>query len=132
MSADPRTGVPTERDGAHNRSMTSPELPREEAAAALGARHELGQEMEPAVVEAFAERVERAIDARVVARLAGRGAAPGRRGGERRHDLALPIVSLGVAIPLTAIAADAGGFLAVLVVWIGLVAINVAHARRRA
>jgi hypothetical protein len=114
--------------------MTSPELPREEVAAALGARRELGQEMEPAVVEAFAERVERAIDARVDARLAGRGAAPapGRRGGERRHDLALPIVSLGVAIPLTAIAADAGGFLAVLVVWIGLVAINVAHARRRA
>ena len=53
--------------------MTGPEIPREEAASPLGARRELGAEMEPAVVEAFVERVERQIDARVDARLAERG-----------------------------------------------------------
>ena len=92
--------------------MTGPEIPREEAASALGARRELGAEMEPAVVEAFVERVERQIDARVDARLAERG------GGRARHDgwLSLPIASLGVAI---------------LIVWIGIVAVNVAHARGR-
>ena len=105
----------------------APAVPREEAAAALGARRELGAEMEPAVVDAFVERVERAIDARVDARLAQRGGAARRSGGS---DLALPIVSLGLAIPLTAIAAGIEGYLAVLVVWIGIVAVNVAHARR--
>jgi len=108
-------------------AMTGPEIPREEAASTLAARRELGAEMEPAVVAAFVERVERQIDARVDARLAERG------GGRARHDgwLSLPIASLGVAIPLTAIAGGIGGLVAILIVWIGIVAVNVAHARGR-
>jgi hypothetical protein len=111
--------------------VSTPGLPREGAAAALAARRELGAEMEPAVIESFVERVERAIDARVDARLADRRrrGAPAPR-GSGFDELALPIVSLGVAIPLTAIAAGTGGLLAVLLAWIGIVAVNVAHARR--
>lgn len=107
--------------------MPAAEIPREEAAAALGARRELGAEMEPAVVDAFVERVERSIDARVDARLDTRGGGRARRGQGSLP--ALPIVSLGVAIPLTAIAGGIGGLLAILIVWIGIVAVNVAHAR---
>ena len=103
--------------------MPAAEIPREEAAAALGARRELGAEMEPAVVDAFVERVERSIDARLDTRGGGRA----RRGQGSLP--ALPIVSLGVAIPLTAIAGGIGGLLAILIVWIGIVAVNVAHAR---
>lgn len=111
--------------------MERPDIPHQEAASALGARRELGAEMEPAVVEAFVERVEREIDARVDASLAerGRGGARPRGGGDGR--LALAFVSLGVAIPLTAIAGGTGGLLAILIVWIGIVAVNMAHVRGR-
>jgi hypothetical protein len=86
--------------------------------------------MEPAVIDAFVERVERAIDARVDDRLARRGGgAPARSGAA--NELALPIVSLVAAIPLTAIAGSIQDLLGILVVWIGIVAVNVAHARRR-
>lgn len=85
--------------------------------------------MEPAVIDAFADRMERAIEARVDTRLAERGP---RRPAARddRADLILPVVSLGVAIPLTAIAAAVSGFLAVLIVWLGLVGVNWAYAQR--
>ncbi len=39
----------------------------------------------------------------------------------------LPIVSLGVAILLTAIASATSGWLAVLIVWLGMVAVNCAY-----
>ena len=104
-------------------------MPRDDIAAALEARRELGREMEPAVVDAFADRMERAIEARVDARLAERRAdAPARHSGAADH--VLPIVSLGVAIPLTAIAAATAGWLAVLIVWLGLVGVNWAYAQR--
>ena len=37
--------------------MPSPELPREDVQAAFEARRELGGDMEPAVVDAFADRM---------------------------------------------------------------------------
>lgn len=110
--------------------MPDPELPREEAEAVLAARLELGPEMEPALVDSFVERVERTIDARVDARLRERGDGGGARGQRDQH-LTLAIVSLGVAIPLTAIAGGTSGFLAILVVWLGLVGVNLAYAHRR-
>ena len=45
--------------------MAAPQIPRDDLIAAARARRELGDELEPAVVEAFLDRVERAIDARV-------------------------------------------------------------------
>ena len=109
--------------------MPTPDLPRGDIQAALEARRELGPEMEPAVVEAFVERMERAIDARVDARVAQSGARPARAGGRGGTELTLAIVSLGVAVPLTAISAARVGFFAVLVVWLGLVGVNWAYSR---
>lgn len=111
--------------------MPTPELPRDDIQAAFEARRELGPEMEPAVVDAFVERMERAIEARVDARLAQRGSR--RLPPEKLGDpaLMLAILSLGVAIPLTAISAATVGFLAVLIVWVGLVGINWAYSQRR-
>lgn len=111
--------------------MPTPDLPRDDIQAALEARRELGPEMEPAVVDAFVERMERAIEARVDARLAERGPsrAPARE-SKGNAELTLAIVSLGVAIPLTAVSAATAGFLAVLIVWLGLVGINWAYAQR--
>ena len=111
--------------------MPTPDLPRDDIQAALEARRELGPEMEPAVVDAFVERMERAIEARVDARLAQREPRSSSGEGRGGPELMLAIVSLGVAIPLTAVSAATAGFLAVLVVWMGLVGVNWAYSQRR-
>lgn len=115
--------------------MATPDLPRDEMQAAIDARRELGPEMEPAVIDAFVDRMERAIEARVDARLGQQASArPVRRERGGRDDglsgVVLPVASLGAAIPLTAIAASTAGFLAVLIVWLGIVAVNWAYAQR--
>lgn len=108
--------------------MPDPEISREDVSSAVGARRELGEDLEPEVIDAFLRRVERAIDTRVDARLAIK-----RDGASHGHDrsvLSLAIVSLGTGIPITAVAGEFGGLLGILVAWIGIVALNVAHARR--
>jgi len=106
--------------------MAEGRITREDVASAVGARRELGDEMEPAVVEAFLERVERAIDARV----AESRPAPRSEGGAG-SSLALSIVSLGTGIPITAIAAEAGGVVGIVAAWAGIVGVNFAHALQR-
>ena len=100
---------------------------RDDALAALSARRELGEEFEPAVVDAFVERVERGIDARIEARLAE--VKPER--GTDMTTVLVAVGSLACAIPLTAISASLTGVVGVLVVWVAILAINVAHARSR-
>jgi hypothetical protein len=41
------------------------------------------------------------------------------------------IISLGTGIPITAIAAEQGGVVGMLVVWAGIVGVNVSFARRK-
>jgi len=109
--------------------MGEARITREDVHSALGARRELGQDLEPEVVDAFLSRVERAIDARVEQRLAD--APRGRQGGGLEGSrLALAIVSLGTGIPITAIAAEAGGVLGIAVAWLGIAGVNAATARR--
>ncbi|HKF78263.1 MAG TPA: hypothetical protein VKF59_19135 [Candidatus Dormibacteraeota bacterium] len=116
--------------------MTEPpaQVSREDLAATLAARQELGPEFEPALVESFAQRLEATIDARLQAALA-RGAPPAPAPPATASAvvpaamrLAVAIVSLGVAIPVTAIAGESGGLVGVVVSWAGLVGINAAFA----
>ena len=93
----------------------------------VGARQELGPDMEPAVVDAFLDKVEAAIEAQAAERRPKpRGTVP--ESGER---LALAIVSLGAGIPITAIAADAAQALGIAIAWIGIAAVNFSFGRRR-
>lgn len=110
-------------------------MDRRDVEATLAARADLGPEMQDALVDSFAERVERAIEARVGAELAlretrsvpVRPAAP-RDGGR----LALAIVSTVMGVPVTAIVLGNGlGLAALLIVWTGLVLVNVLYGRRR-
>lgn len=110
---------------------SSPELPREEFEATLAARQELGKEMEPALVDAFVDRVEAALAAREAATGHASAAAVQRRDSESSRATAVAIVSAGVAIPLTAIAGGMAGFPGMLLVWVGLVCINLALAMGR-
>ena len=103
-----------------------PGLSADDVAVSLAVRSDLGAEHEPAVIAEFLDRVGSAIDARVDARLAERKQAA-RAAGSR---LVLPLASLVLGIPTTAIAAEQGVG-AVLVSWGGIAAVNVADALRR-
>ncbi|WP_405004802.1 hypothetical protein OHV13_11340 [Kitasatospora purpeofusca] len=115
---------------------------RRDLDATLQARKELGPEYESELVDSFLARIDARLDARVERRVAerlgpadGYGPAEGygrpgygpRRFG-RRSAARLPIVSLVLGIPLSAIAADSGGFLGLLVCWGGIVGVNVSSA----
>lgn len=115
---------------------------RRDLDATLQARKELGPEYESELVDSFLARIDARLDARVERRVAERlGPAEGygptegygrpgygpRRFG-RRSATRLPIVSLVLGIPLSAIAAESGGFWGLLVCWGGIVGVNVSSA----
>lgn len=102
----------------------------EELAAALAARQELGNRMEPHVVESFVERIERSIDKRVDERLAARGSGPAPAHGPPRS---VVFWSLVFGVGATAIVAthlgDIGSVIALIVIWAAIAAINLGYAR---
>lgn len=108
--------------------MPQDRISREDVESLVGARRELGDEMEPAVIDAFLDRVEAAAEARAAERRPPRELYPGQGRGQ---SLALSIVSLGTGIPITAIAAEQGGVAGIALAWLGIVGVNVAQALRR-
>ena len=104
-------------------------MTREDVDSMVEARRELGEEMEPALIDAFLDRVEAAAEARAAERK--RPAPQPWQGDGRGEQLALSIISLGTGIPITAIAAEQGGVVGMLVVWAGIVGVNFSFARRR-
>ena len=96
---------------------------REELTAAIEARRELGAELEPHVVDSFVERIEQ--------RLADRTRSKPARTDDSGNTVVLAIVSVLAGIPITAIAATHGGIVAMIVVWAGIVLVNLAYAQRR-
>jgi hypothetical protein len=100
-------------------------ITREDAGSLIEARRELGAEMEPAVIDAFLDRVEAAAVARAAAQ------KPPRSGDGRAERLALSIISLGTGIPITAIAAEQGGVQGMIVAWLGIVGVNFAFSRKK-
>ncbi|MER6999308.1 hypothetical protein [Streptomyces sp. NPDC000410] len=112
-----------------------PELTKE-LDATLHARRELGPEYESALIESFLEKVDQRMDAtvdrRVRRRLAeqqmavARGERPERSGevsgfGER---FGLAIVTMVLAIPLSAIGVVNAGIEGLFVTWAGIVGVN--------
>lgn len=112
-------------------SESSENFERSELEAVLETRRELGAELEPALVDSFAERIERVVEARVRAQyeVELERAEAARHG--RGSQLALAIVSVTMAIPLTAIAVSFAGLPGMLAVWVGIVLVNFAMAMQR-
>jgi hypothetical protein len=120
-------------------------LGADDVAGAVAARRALGEDAEDAVIRAFLERTGDAIDARVTERLnqqiapvqmpqAPQMPAPQPQGPRTDHrPFVLAIISLGAGIPLTGIATQFHGaaLVAVLIIWTGIVALNVVYGRRR-
>jgi hypothetical protein len=99
----------------------------EELAAAIEARRELGDRMEPHVVESFVSRIETTIDRRVDQRLAQHGQAP--RPARQGNGVVFWTLIFGVGA--TGIVSgnlnDAFALIAILAIWTAIAAINVAH-----
>ena len=102
------------------------DMPRDEAEAALAARQELGRDYEPAIVDSFVDRLDKAIDARVAEHVERAGSRPAPK--PDRSGLALAVVSMGCGIPLTAIAGRIADLPGMLIAWIGIVLVNIAYA----
>jgi hypothetical protein len=103
-------------------------LGREDLEAVIEARRDLGPTYEPAIVESLAEKVEQAIDARADARIAQDRRHRSNETQRQNHQLTLGIVSLGTGIPITAIAAGTADLPGLVVAWVGIAAVNAAHA----
>jgi hypothetical protein len=72
--------------------------PKDELQAAIEARRELGSEMEPAVIDAFVERVERRLDERAEERERSL-----KR--KREHQKEMVLGAMGISVPMLAVAA---------------------------
>jgi Flp pilus assembly protein TadB len=97
-------------------------VPKDELRAALEARKELGAEMEPAVIDAFVERIERQLGERAREREQSL-----KR--KRDHQKEMVLGAMGISVPLFAIAAIFTGLAGVIVVSAALAVIAVASAR---
>src|SRR5919108_3034750 len=101
--------------------MNEGTLLRDELQAAIEARKELGQEMEPAVIDAFVERVER--------RLAERGGESEQAlKRKREHQREMVLGAMGIAVPFFIVAAIFTGLAGVLAVCAVIAVIAIASS----
>ena len=106
---------------AHNPAVADDAVVENELHAALEARRELGDEMEPAVIDAFVARIEQRLDDRVE----DRERALKRR---RDHQEEMTLGAMALSIPLLAIAAIFTGLAGVIVVCVALAVIAIVSA----
>lgn len=116
--------------------MTEP-LDKSEFEAVLQTRKDLGSEMEPALVESFTEKVlaemrrQQGLSSGPLTRAQEQqfGLAPARPKKEGpSQGLILAVISLVMAVPLTAISMSMGGPFMGALVWAGIVLVNLAAA----
>ncbi|MER6225730.1 hypothetical protein ABT189_35150 [Streptomyces sp900105755] len=113
---------------------------KNDLAATLHARRDLGPEYESELVDSFLEKIDRRIDTAVERGLrrglaeqrmqAARGAGRTRGTDSWGERFGFGIVSLVLAIPLSAISGAFGGVTGVIVTWIGIVGVNATQALR--
>ncbi|MDJ0380633.1 hypothetical protein [Streptomyces sp. G-G2] len=101
--------------------------------ATLRARGELGPEYESALVDSFVEKVDTQVRRRLaeqrLAEARGPGAVPGAGSFGERFGFA--IVTLVLAIPLSAVAVVNAGLTGLLISWAGILGVTFAHTRPR-
>ena len=103
--------------------MTDDAVLRQELEATIETRKEMGSEMEPEVIDAFIARIEQ--------RLVQRGDEDERARKRRRdHQKEIVLGSMGISVPLFAIAAVFTGLSGILAVLVALVVIAVVSVRQ--
>ncbi|GAA4804682.1 hypothetical protein [Streptomyces ziwulingensis] len=113
---------------------------KKELDATLHARRELGEEYDSALVESFLEKVEQRIDGSVERRVrrqmaehqmtAARDSRSPRATDSWGERFGFGIVSLVLAVPLSAIGGGVAELPGLLTAWAGIVGVNVAQAAR--
>ena len=102
--------------------MREPTVDRDELQAAIEARKELGADLEPAVIDAFVERIER--------RLVERDKElQGALKTKREHQKEMVLGAMGISVPLMAIAAIFAGLAGVIAVCAAIVIVALATSR---
>jgi hypothetical protein len=106
----------------HNPGVSEEVVSKDELHAAIEARKELGADMEPALIDAFVERIERRIADR---------AGKGKRAlaHKREHQKEMTLGSMAISIPLFAIAAVFTGLAGVIAVCAVLAVIAIVSSR---
>jgi hypothetical protein len=109
---------------AHNRVVSEDLVPKDELEAAIEARKELGAEMEPALIDAFVERIER--------RIAERETESERALKARRdHQKEMVLGAMAISIPLFIVGAIFTGLAGVIAVCAVFAVIALATTRTR-
>jgi hypothetical protein len=102
--------------------MTDDAVLRDEVRSAIEARRELGEEMEPALIDAFVARIEQ--------RLADRAQhSAWALEQKRNHQKEMVLGSMGIAVPLLAFAAIFTGLAGVIAVCVAITVIAVVTSR---
>ncbi|MER5732596.1 hypothetical protein ABT084_30430 [Streptomyces sp. NPDC002138] len=101
--------------------------------ATLKARGELGAEYEAALVDSFIEKVDTQVRRRLAEQRLHEvrgGPAAGRSGGPNFAErFGFAIVTLVLAIPLSAIGVVNAGLTGLLISWAGILGVNLAHTK---
>jgi hypothetical protein len=113
---------------------------KKELNATLQARRELGKEYDSALVDSFMEKVDQRIDGTIERRVrrqlaeqqmhVARGSRTPRPTDSWGERFGFGIVSLVLAIPLSAIGGGVAHLPGLLIAWIGIVGVNVVQATR--
>ncbi|MFE2287891.1 hypothetical protein ACFXDJ_27455 [Streptomyces sp. NPDC059443] len=113
--------------------MESQEL-KKEFAATLDARRELGPEYEAALVDSFVEKIDTQVRRRLAEERLSAARGPGRPeespAGNFGERFGFAIVTLVLAIPLSAIGAAQAHLPGLIVVWLGILGVNFVHASK--
>ncbi len=102
--------------------MSDEIVPRDELRAAVEARKEVGEDLEPELVDAFVERIERRLEQR-------KGESEQSLKRKRDHQKEMVLGALAISVPLFVIAAIFVGLAGILVVCGTLVVIAIVSAR---
>ena len=102
--------------------MSDEIVPRDELRAAVEARKEVGEDLEPALVDAFVERIERRLEQR-------KGESEQSLKRKRDHQKEMVLGAMAISVPLFVIAAIFTGLAGILVVCATLVVIAIVSAR---
>ncbi|MGH2448755.1 MAG: hypothetical protein ACRDFS_09180 [Chloroflexota bacterium] len=92
---------------------------RDDLAASVAARRELGPGMEDYLIDEYVARIERRVEQRLTEK-------PAKARPEKDRSGMVP-ASLALSIPLIAIAGGMEGLAGIIVVMIGIVLVNVIH-----
>ena len=102
--------------------MSEDAVSKEELQAAIEARKELGAEMEPQVIDAFVERIERRLESR-------RHNSEQALKRKRDHQKEMVLGAMGISVPVFVVAAIFAGLAGILAVAAVIAVIAIVSAR---